>query len=96
MRWSLILVCLLAACNTPSPAFLGVAPKTVTVEGSTYRVYVKQDRVQIIRTNSEWGTRGQADRKMRRAVQQATGCVVDGAFKGDEVVAEATLDCGSR
>ncbi|MEM1374224.1 MAG: hypothetical protein AAGF78_07575 [Pseudomonadota bacterium] len=85
----------LAACNTPTPQFYGVAPVTVNVEGSTYKVFRAEDRAQIIRTNAELRPNLRAEEKITHAIQIATGCTVVGKLKGDVVLANARVDCGS-
>ena len=96
MRWlPLILIALVAGCNTPTPQFYGVTPVTVNVEGSTYKVFRAEDRAQVIRTNAEMRPNARAEEKITHAIQIATGCKVVGALKGDVVLANARVDCGS-
>ena len=92
----LILVCVLAGCNTPTSAFRGADARTVTVDGSTYKVYIRDGHAQAIRTNSEIQYRKGAEAKVRRAIQQASGCRVVGDLKGDPVLATARVVCAGR
>ncbi len=92
----LILVCVLAGCNTPTAAFRGAEPRAVSVDGSTYKVYVRDGHAQAIRVNSEMNYRRGAEVKVRRAIQQASGCRVVGDLKGDPVVANARVACDGR
>jgi hypothetical protein len=39
----LLLLCLLAACSQPSPAFRGIAPVRVTVGDSVFDVLTRQE-----------------------------------------------------
>lgn len=85
----------LAACDSPSPGF-GRGDKTVVeVGGSRFSVYRAGDRVQIIRTSTEWlPRREEILPRAEIAVIRATGCpVATGTLHGDPALMEARLDC---
>lgn len=96
MKRCLILICVLAGCNTPTAEFYGAETKTVQVDGSTYKVFVKDGRAQAIRTNSELNYRKGAEARVTRAIEQASGCKVSGDLTGDPVLASASLSCRGR
>ena len=96
MRWLiLILIVGLAGCNTPTPQFYGVTPISVTVEGSTYKVFRAEDRAQAIRITPDMRQNFRAEERITYAIEIATGCEVVGALKGDVVLADARVDCGA-
>ncbi|MEL6551009.1 MAG: hypothetical protein AAFQ54_12270 [Pseudomonadota bacterium] len=96
MRSLAILVLLaLAACNTPTPEFYGVAPVDVTVDGSAYKIFYREDRAQAIRTNPELRPNRNAEAKITQAIEIVSGCQVVGALRGDVALANARVDCGS-
>ncbi len=90
-----LVVLMLAGCNTPTPEFYGVTPVEVTVSGSTYKVFRAEDRAQAIRTNMERRANENAEAKITHAIEIATACKVVGQLKGDVVLANARVDCGS-
>jgi hypothetical protein len=84
----------LVGCNTPSLEFRGVAPVTITVDGSTFDVRIKDLRAQAIRTNAQYAPRmGPIGRRANAAIQQVSGCKVT-QIGGDQVLISAVLDCG--
>jgi predicted small secreted protein len=85
----------LAACNTASPGFMGADVQTVTVDGSTFDVRRKGDRVELIRTNREavFSLRSIVP-LAAEAVVAATGCAPkDGTWTGDQAVMRVRVDC---
>lgn len=85
----------LAACNSGSPRFMGAEARTVTVEGSTFVVRRKDDRVELIRTNREavFWLRSLVPRA-GQAVVQATGCdPKDGTWTGDPAMMQVQVEC---
>lgn len=85
----------LAACNTGSPGFLGVAPQTVTVGPSTFAVRRKGDKVELVRTSPEavFSLAGIVPRATE-AVILATGCTPrPGTWSGDHAVSRVQVDC---
>lgn len=92
MRY-LILMALLAGCNTPSPAFRGVPVQTVSVDGSTFDVRVKAKTAEAIRTNVQYAPRfGPIKDRAAVAIEQVSGCEVR-SISGDQAVAVAKLKC---
>ncbi len=85
----------LGACNSPSVGFMGVNAQTVTIEGSTFDVRRKDDKVEVIRTNREavFSLRAIIPRAAK-AVIAATGCTPeDGTWAGDQAVMRVRVDC---
>ena len=85
----------LAGCDSPSPAFLGVPATRVTVEGSTFSVRARADEAEAIRTSAERLTRrSEIVARGAVAIEIATGCKVDpDRVYGDQSVISAQLDC---
>lgn len=89
----LIILFLLAACDGPTPHFAGIAPVTITVDGSTFDVRRRADLAEAIRTNTQYAPRmGPIAGRAERAIVQATGCKVRD-LRGDQAVIVARLDC---
>lgn len=89
------LILLLAACNTGSPAFFGVAAQTVTVGPSTFQVRRKDDNVELVRTSPEkvFSLAGIVPRATE-AVILVTGCSPRPAtWVGDHAVSQVQIDC---
>lgn len=85
----------LAACNTASLGFMGVDAQTVTVDGSTFDVRRKGNKVEMIRTNREvvLSLRSIIPRAAK-AVIEATGCTPEpGTWAGDQAVMRVQVDC---
>lgn len=91
----LIALLILAGCNTPSIPFRGIAPSTITVDGSTFDVRVKALRAEAIRTNVQYAPRlGPIGQRADAAIERVSGCRVSRS-KGDQAVIVAALDCGA-
>ena len=91
---TLPLMLLLAACNTPSQPFRDVPVRTVTVDGSTFDVRVKDRRAEALRTNAQYAPRlGPIGGRAAMAIEQVSGCRVHD-ISGDQAVIQARLDCG--
>ncbi len=84
-----------AACDSPSITMAGATKTVVQVEQSTFSVYQLGDRVEVIRTNIEYGR--DAKGIMARAIAAiplATGCeVVPGSLDGDPALLTAKVHC---
>ena len=90
----LLTVLALAGCNTPSMAFRGIGPTKVSVDGSTFDVWVKGLLAQAIRTNVQYAPRmGPIGKRAKAAIEQASGCEVY-RVGGDQALISAVLDCG--
>lgn len=89
----LIGIFLVASCNTAGPHFRGIEPTTVTVDGSTFDVRVRDELAEAIRTNSEYAPRfGAIRERASRAMAIVSGCeVVD--VRGDQSQATGLLRC---
>ena len=96
MRCASVLVLVFtAACNTPSPSFMGADAQTITVDGSTFDLRRKEDRVELIRTNQEiaFGIQDVLP-KAAEAVRRLTGCTpVPGTWEGDAAMMRVEIDC---
>jgi hypothetical protein len=96
MRLALILMLLLAACNTPSPGFRGVAPVRVTVGPSVFDVRVRDSQAEAIRLNTEYAPRmGPIGPRATLAIEQVSGCTVR-RLGGDQAMIRASLNCGRK
>ena len=90
----IIAAVLLAACNTPSPAFRGLPAIRVTVAGSTFDVRQRGLRAEAMRINPQYAPRfGPLQDRAAFAMAQASGCEVV-RVTGDQALAFGTLDCG--
>lgn len=94
-RYGYLVLALLAACNSPHPAFNAVQSKMVEVEGSTFQVRIKDELAEAIRTNFEYVPKiGDIFPKATKAIEIASGCtVVPGSMRGDPALMVAKLDC---
>lgn len=87
-------ICMVAACNTPSPHFRGIKPTTITVDGSTFEVRRRGKLAEAIRTNSQYAPRlGPIARRAEAAIEAATGCPVK-EIRGDAAMVIGILKCG--
>lgn len=97
MRFTvLIALGLLAACDTPSPAFYGAPAHRISMGGSDFIIRIKGLRAEAIRTNAEWAPRmaAVAPRGVA-AIETVSGCKV-AKLKGDQAMMVARLDCGGN
>ena len=100
--WSLVvivaLVTGLAGCDSPSPAFSGLASRNVTVDGSSFSVRHTRDRAEAIRLSREWRPPlGRTLLKGSMAIMLASGCAVKpGSLDGDTNIVRADLDCAGQ
>ncbi|WP_421702542.1 hypothetical protein [Aliiroseovarius sp.] len=85
----------LTACDSPTPGMARGEKTEVTIDGSRFSVYRRDDRVEVIRTSREWlPDRTEYRAKAQMAIRQATGCKVRGnSFDGDQAMAKARLNC---
>lgn len=74
--FALLSVALLAAaCNTPSPGFLGAERLEIAYQGVDYVIWRKGERVEAIRLGSALGVAPEAlVEGFRGATEAATGC----------------------
>ena len=94
MKHLLPLLLLLAACDTPSPAFRGIPATRVTVDGSTFDVRVLDNQAEALRVNAEYAPRfGPIQDRAGRAMAQVSGCEVR-KVTGDQALAFGSLKCG--
>ncbi|WP_324751515.1 hypothetical protein [Roseovarius sp. Pro17] len=84
------------ACNTPGPAFRGVEPVRITVQGDTFDVRVDGLQAEAMRLNTRWAPRLDAVAPQgTAAIEQVSGCRVR-KLDGDAALMTARLDCGQR
>lgn len=86
---------LLVACDSPSPAMMGIAPTFVTVDGADFSVRRNGNRAEAIRTNvMPFPSIGAIVQRAGEAMEQATGCtVITDSLRGDQNVMRADLIC---
>ncbi len=85
----------LAACDSPHPAFNSVERQTINVQGSVFRVRIKDDIAEAIRTNFEYRPKKLATfAKAAEAIKIASGCkVVANTMRGDPALMRAKIFC---
>ena len=95
--FQLVPVCLvvLAACDTPSPAFRGVEPVRIKVGQSMFDIRVKDSRAEAIRLNMEWAPRPEAVAPRAVAAIEAVSRCRVARLDGDQALMTARLDCGA-
>ncbi|MBJ3764224.1 hypothetical protein ILP92_15860 [Maribius pontilimi] len=95
MRW-IILLALLAACDSPSLRFRDAPATRVSVDGSVFSVRVKGERAESLRLSRERRPRvGATLARAEAAIGQASGCQVK-RIDGDQAIQRATLDCAGQ
>lgn len=89
------LILTFAACDSPSPAMMGIEPIYVTVDGAEFSVRRNGSRAEAIRTNAmPFPSIGSIVIRAGEAMEQATGCSVDpDSLRGDQNVMRADLIC---
>ena len=91
-----ICVLILAACDSPSPAFRNVPAQEITVAGFDFTVRQDGEVFEAIRTNPiPLHKRGMAGMAMVQAVEAVSGCQV--YVKGlqvDSAMGRGKLNCG--
>ncbi len=95
MRWLFPLM-LLAACGaSPAVEFMGATRTDVTVDGRSYAVFQKGDRVEVIRLGYARRGEHQAIRAtMIELIPEVTGCRLrDHTLQGDSGEMRGSLDC---
>lgn len=91
---ALLLLAILAACNTAGPHFRGLPATTVTVDGSTFDVRVSDRLAEALRTDPGYAPRfGPIRYRAAKAMELVSGCTVK-EVRGDQAVATGILDCG--
>ncbi|MCX7566741.1 hypothetical protein OS189_10350 [Sulfitobacter sp. F26169L] len=94
IRCLIPLILALGACNTAGPHFRGLPATTVTVDGSTFDVRVRNELAEAIRTSTEYAPRfGVIRERAGRAMAMVSGCEVK-EVRGDQAQATGLLRCG--
>lgn len=92
----ILMLLLLVACNMPSPAFRGVAPTRISVDGSTFDVRIKGNAGEAMRINAQYAPRfGVIQDRASRAMAQVSGCKVL-SVTGDQALAFGRLKCSGQ
>ncbi|HGG65541.1 MAG TPA: hypothetical protein ENK34_13310 [Rhodobacteraceae bacterium] len=88
-------VILLTGCDSPHPRFARVEVQKVTVDGSTFKIRIRDGYAEAIRTNFERLPKiGDTFPKAAKAIEIASGCkVIPNSMKGDPALMVAKLDC---
>ena len=90
---ALLLIGVLAGCDTPSPHFRGIEPGRSEVEGSVFAVRVKGRLAEAVRVNSEYAPRmGPIAGRAAEAMRQVSGCDVY-EVRGDQALILGVLEC---
>lgn len=91
------LLCLLAACASPSAAYFGTPARQGQVNGREFQVYLHPERAraQVIRMGRAGGGEHQAlIRDMVVAAERVSGCTaLEGGRRGDSGVLNVALRC---
>jgi hypothetical protein len=94
---ALLPILLLAGCASAAPEFMGASRTDVTVDGRTYTVFQKGERVEVIRLG--YATRGEHQdirATMIEIIPRVTGCALrESTVVGDSGEMRATLNCPS-
>ncbi len=89
------LLLLLAACDSPAPAFIGAERAEVTRNGRTYVVYLKGQMVEVIRMGyARRGEHAAIRADMIEVIPQVTGCrLVESTLRGDSGEMRGRVNC---
>jgi len=85
----------LSACDSPSPAMMGIPQQRIVVDGAEFSVRVRGERAEAIRTNPmPLPSIGAIVARAETAMERASGCrVLTDTLRGDQSVMRADLDC---
>jgi hypothetical protein len=85
----------LAACDSPSPRYMGQTARQVTIDGSVFSVRATPWDAEAIRVNMELNTRRKGIVALGGvAIETATGCKVKGrTLQGDTNIVRAKIAC---
>lgn len=87
---------LIAACGaSPAPEFFGATRHEVQIDGRSFTVLRKENRVEVIRLGyARPAERAAIPEQMLRAVATATGCTpVEASFQGDSGERRGRIRC---
>lgn len=93
---ALIPLLFLAACGaSPAPEFMGASRTEVTLEGRTYTVFRKGERVEVIRLGyAHRGEHQNIRATMIELIPRVTGCKLrETTLQGDSGEMRGSLDC---
>lgn len=96
IRWSLIFLASLCACDDPSPYFRDLPATRVTVDSSVFDVRVRGNLAEAVRINSQYAPRlGPIRGRAAFAMAQVSGCQVTEVL-GDQALTTGILSCKGR
>jgi hypothetical protein len=96
LRAAPILALALAACDTGTPPYFGIAPERVSAGGMVFDVRVRGLMAEALRQEVMWPPSHEAVAiRAAAAMRQVTGCEVV-AVRGDPSVVEGRLECGDE
>lgn len=96
MRLAIVMLVLLAACDSPSLLFRSSPPEVVEVAGYEFTVRIAGEEVESIRTNRVRPppSAQQVLAAAAIAMQRVSGCTVKtGTLRGDAAIQRAQLAC---
>lgn len=91
----IVLGMVLTSCSSSHPAFMGVEAQVVEVQGSTFKIRIKEEWAEAIRTNFEYVPKiGDTFPKAKIAIEMVSGCkVVRDSITGDPALMVAKIKC---
>ncbi len=93
MRYWVLTMVLLVACDTPSRAYKGVPASRVSVDTSVFDIRIKDNRAEAIRVNVEWAPSSKSvETRAVAAIEKVSGCKVK-RLRGDQAMMIADLKC---
>jgi hypothetical protein len=92
---ALLPILLLAGCASAAPEFMGASRTDVTVDGRTYTVFQKGERVEVIRLGyARRGEHQDIRATMIELIPKVTGCTLrETTLQGDSGEMRGSLDC---
>lgn len=92
----LLLLVLLAACDSPAPALMGTDATRITIDTVEFSIRIRGERAEAIRTNMMPNPSiGSVYPRAVQAIEQVSGCrVIEDSLRGDVAVMRADLGCG--
>ena len=95
---AVLLLMILAACDSPAPQFMGAQRTEVTRDGRTYVVHQQGEAVEVIRLGyARRGEHAAIRATMIDMIPVVTGCALIGStVKGDSGELRARVNCPNR
>lgn len=94
----LVLLVLVAGCDSPAPGVSRLASARLTVGGMEFGVHWSAERAEAYRLTRQWRPdRAAVFARAKVAIERASGCPVrKGSLGGDVAIVTAALDCRGR